>query len=465
MTRTHISLFSYVIAIVCFVGFPSTAQACSCASDDSVRDAFGGASAVFVGEVVGSLEQKTLTDTAGQTTTYDVGEIYFSVQEVFSGVEGRKKVTIHSGTGGGDCGYWFQRNTRYLIYAYGEPNKRLSTNICTRTRPLDEATDDLTVLRQLPVKGSGVIIAGRVTEAGPRGIDNMSQQTWGLANIPVTITRKQGKPIRLKTDGDGRYEVTGLRPGEYTVAVVLPPQYLQTDFLVKTVKVHDRGSAHNSFYAMPDNRVSGQIVDLEGKPVPKAKLVLVNSKRVGPLTIFDEMGTEYGDDPNGKFEFTEIPPGEYLLGYNLTDSPDQEQPYPQTYYPGVQDRTQATVIKLGVGDQRKDLVFRLPAKLRERTIEGTVLWPNGEAAGGIEVYLVDSTRPDRGVARASTDDAGHFSLVGYEGLSYWVWAGIDVPKPVHAEPHWIKDEGDVAGLRLVVTAEGNSFWTYFEEKK
>src|ERR1041384_5715529 len=106
------------------------AYACSCVRPGPPCNYYGDAAAIFLGRVVGSVERKTSVDANGNKTVYDVGTIRFLMQENYKGVSGYE-VEIHSGTGGGDCGYWFLRNESYLVYAYrsSEDNK-LYTNIC-----------------------------------------------------------------------------------------------------------------------------------------------------------------------------------------------------------------------------------------------------------------------------------------------------------------------------------------------
>src|SRR5690606_22193376 len=43
------------------------------------------------------------------------------------------------------CGYTFEKNTSYLVYAR-ESEGRLHVSLCSRTRPMAEAADDLVVL-------------------------------------------------------------------------------------------------------------------------------------------------------------------------------------------------------------------------------------------------------------------------------------------------------------------------------
>lgn len=437
------------------------AIACSCIPERPACESFGNATAVFVGKVVGAARQIPVKNGDGTTTTYDAEAVYFEIEEAFSGVKGRKRVTIYSGTGGGDCGYWFLRGEHYLVYAYGDSGKALSTNICTRTRPMSSAGEDLKFLRQLPVEGSGIRIHGRV---GKPGFDsNGARKMEGLAGIAVTITNKQGRRIELVTDSNGSYEVTGLKGGEYEVRADLPEYYYRDEYLTRRIRVFDRGCAREDFAAIPNGQLSGRIVDAEGNPVKNAKIVLIKPDVKGYLTTRDDIAVDYVDNEKGRFELNQIPPGEYLLGLNVTSSPAAGEPYPPTYYPGVRERAQATIIKVGLGEKLPEHILRLPPKLSERIIQGVVVWPDGSPAAGAQVHLTDENHPGWIVnGTVETDASGRFTLIGYEGISYRVLAYIYKPRPMHAEPPLISSGGAVTGLRLVLSSEDSLCEHYYE---
>src|SRR6185369_8419633 len=151
--RSQSSLTLIGLATVVMMSLAGAGNACSCGRELPPCEAFSGASAVFVGRVLDAAQQNEIKNDDGTRSIYDVGAIRFEVKESFLGVT-RNSVVIHSGTGGGDCGYWFKRGETYLVYAYGKPDE-LSTGICTRTRPVAKAEEDLAFLRNLPKKGSG----------------------------------------------------------------------------------------------------------------------------------------------------------------------------------------------------------------------------------------------------------------------------------------------------------------------
>lgn len=476
-------LLSLALAVCALAAAPE-AYACSCMSRRPVCDAFGGADAVFVGKVVGAAEQKTETEDDGTKITYDVGSIYFAVEEAFSGVKAGTRVTIRSGTGGADCGYWFKRGERYLVYAYGDAKKGLHTNVCTRTSTLAAAAADLPFLRSLPPEGAGVRLYGAVIKypfeardkgerREPAGEDGQPKAE-GIAGITVTIEDAKGRQREVVTDAEGRYEVQGLKPGEYEVSAALPDYYYKSELSKHEIIVRDRGCAEASFDAIPDGRITGSVLDAEGKPLPKAKVVLIHADAGDYLTMDDEVATDYvGEDERGRFELGQVPPGEYLLGLNVTFSPDEDEPYAPTFYPGVRDRALATVIKVALGQKLKDYVLRAPPRLTERTVQGFVHWPDGTPAVGAHVHLTDRNHPGW-IANGSTqtDAQGRFTLTGFDGITYWVLASMyasqtgpaEKRRETHAEPPSVTLTSNVSGLKLVLTSEGTLCKHYYTEK-
>jgi len=58
-------------------------------------------------------------------------------------------VQIHTGYGGGDCGFGFVLGNQYLVYAYG-PGNELGAGICSRTAEATNTAEDLAYLSTLP---------------------------------------------------------------------------------------------------------------------------------------------------------------------------------------------------------------------------------------------------------------------------------------------------------------------------
>jgi hypothetical protein len=97
------------------------------------------AKAVFVGEVIG-LREATREDERHHSAPY---VFQIRVERYWKGVKTQEiDISAMGVTRGGCCDIALSEGHKYLIYVVG---KSLSTG-CTRTRPLEQASEDLKIL-------------------------------------------------------------------------------------------------------------------------------------------------------------------------------------------------------------------------------------------------------------------------------------------------------------------------------
>jgi len=354
--------------------------------------------------------------------------------------------------GGGDCGYDFKVGQSYLVYAHREKDSQtLVATICSRTRPLDEASEDLAYIRSLPSAPPGATIHGpvqgfrRTLEAG--GVERLGP----LSGVRIELA-SDGVRQETQTDAFGEYRFEHLPPGKYSVQM-LAPEGLAPARTEQQVEVFDKGCALVGFSLQPDTSLSGALVDEYGEPAAKIKVDLV---------LASEVDAEYQrnalfayTDEAGDFRFAFIPPGEYLLGVRLSRINEPQFPYPRMFYPGVSNLDQARKIQIAEGEVLTGYHLRLPHTLAQRKIEGEVLWPDGTPAPEAWISLTEVEYADRSLAYggdAKVDQHGHFSVTAYEGLRYAIKAVINIPNGQrHAEPVQVPGNGHVTGIRLILS--------------
>jgi len=130
------SIFFVVIAsaILCPL---DNGHACSCIEPPPPLEALAQSDAVFSGKVT----------VIGQNSDDFSIRFQFAVVDVWKGVTTAETQVI-TATNSAACGFEFQADERYLVYAYQDENGELNTNICTRTRLLEYAEDDIAALGQ-----------------------------------------------------------------------------------------------------------------------------------------------------------------------------------------------------------------------------------------------------------------------------------------------------------------------------
>jgi hypothetical protein len=101
-------------------------MACNCQRPGSPREELQRVDTVFSGEIINVSEGSR-------------GKIEFKVEKFWKGPRA-KRISIRRYEQS-ECAYPFVVGKKYLVYAYGK--EILSTHVCTRTRDLDKASDDL----------------------------------------------------------------------------------------------------------------------------------------------------------------------------------------------------------------------------------------------------------------------------------------------------------------------------------
>jgi hypothetical protein len=163
---------------------------CSCLPPDPPCQAYGAASAVFVGLVT--------------SVSFDRNNLVacFTLEQPYKGVEGTE-VEVFTARSGAACGFGFASGHRYLVYAYRRSeNERLSTNLCTRTRHLSHAGEDLEYINNMANAAPGSTIYGTV-KLYSRDMGKMRDVSRPMAGMTIVI-EGQNNRFEIVTDGEGR---------------------------------------------------------------------------------------------------------------------------------------------------------------------------------------------------------------------------------------------------------------------
>jgi hypothetical protein len=157
--KRHVTI---LLALLFIFVATSSALGCSCEKTSSVSKALKQADAVFSAKFVGAEYRKGIVDglrrimegREGKKTEYEVLVLKFEIEHWWKGTPVNEVILITETTRDADggktssnCEYAFEEGEDYLVYAdNGESG--LETSICTRTKRLKEAEQDLKVLRK-----------------------------------------------------------------------------------------------------------------------------------------------------------------------------------------------------------------------------------------------------------------------------------------------------------------------------
>ena len=403
--------FLVAFALIVFA-FAAETNACQCAGPGQPCEAYGDASAVFVGTVTFASSIKIKE--AGHEFTNRL--IRLHVDRPIRNVE-TSDVEVVTGLGEADCGFGFRLGGQYLVYAYSRDG-RLETSICTRTRPLSDATADLEYIKGLSKAAPGGMIFGQAMLRRPSRGEEYPLPPLKDAKIVIKGPDKQ---FERKTDAEGEYSISGLPPGKYKVRIELADGLSIYNPEVE-VELLDRGCRAAYFEAQPDTRITGKVLDAQGMPAADVLMELV------PFSREDKSYPEFvRTDKEGRYAMKLLKPARYYLGVRIHGSAGSSYvPYPQTYYPGVKDRSQATVITIAEGQRIELEELILPARFIERTLNGIVVDPDGTPVAGAVVWLKERQYNDEDMPyRRETDSEGRFSYPVYEGIKYELNANVE----------------------------------------
>lgn len=389
--------------------WPVSADACSCVVPDLPCEAAWRDDVVFSGRVV-SLDSSAPGGGARG--------VEFEVIQNFRGPHVR---TIVVGSGGG-CSYSFRIGESYLVYA-SEVQGTLTTSMCTRTRPLRDAADDLAYLRSLsavtPRSPARVVGTVRIWEppilvnGDPRPMAS-KRRPKPVPHVMVTATG-EGGVFSARTNEHGEYELVGLPLGKYEISPDAPDGYRSVS---RAVELFDpRGCGRTDLIVKSDGRVTGRVVDSRGRPVPGLPLALVlradvNKRGVGINRV------QGWTAANGAFEFHLVPPGEYLLGTDAVVGVDGRLTFPRVFYPGVISPPAAETVVVPEAERVQLLDFVVPETITLVTVRGIVVDTEGRPQAAGIVLRDDTEGPNTIGPKLMTANDGRFAFSLVPGARY-----------------------------------------------
>lgn len=425
--------------------------ACSCIGVSTPCAAAGASAAAFTGTVVSIVNAPPpiVAPAASPTQTGRLPASRFAgspqlprslrtvrirIGEVLSGVEpGQQEIEILTGLGGGDCGYPFQTGADYVVYAYKNSDGHLETGICSRTRPLAQAGEDLAYFHSMASASSTGTLRVQTGFPGRPGIRG--------AGI---IAEQGGSRYRSLTNDAGDAVFADLPAGNYRI-------HAESDGDLPDdpgVQLGSKGCAALTLFRAL--RLVGRVTTRSGEPAVRIEVQF--------RSVQDSQGGGVMTDQDGRYEIRILRPGQYYLGVSLNHTPSRDTPYRRWLYPGTDDPALATAIDFSGKPETRTFDFTLPDQQSRRTIDGFVVTRDGQARPRAVVTVLDDSQ--NVIGQAFADVKGFFSLNVFTGTPYRlhaVWPGNMPGEAASALPIDIPPGSDELNLRLELTQPGNSF--------
>ncbi len=273
--------------------------------------------------------------------------------------------------------------------------------------------------------------------------------------------QSSGSNYTTTTDTDGRFRVEKMAAGQYRIYLE-KTGYAEINARGRKsdghlVSIHDGEAIKDVLLQMlPTAIISGRIVDEDGDPMPDAVVFVQRKKAGGKL---ETAGSERTNDL-GEYRFHGLFPGRYVIvvmpppdmrDYDrqhektAKDAAQNDMRYLTTYYPGVNDPAQASVVALRAGDELPVNITMFPA--RTYRVRGIV---TGIPAGQ-KVSVALTSPVNQMILRSSeAEESGRFEVRGVPPGAYIAQAAIGAEDALLSARQRVEVVGaDVEGIKLV----------------
>jgi hypothetical protein len=244
-------------------------------------------------------------------------------------------------------------------------------------------------------------ISGRVTRSGrpaPNLRLEIRDRTLYKPPDREAAARREAQIEIPLTDHDGRYTITGLSVGKYSLSIRIQG-YILEDGSSESSYIHSReiSIGEGQDHAIVDFRfirggvITGNVTFANGKPAM--------DRRVHVMSV-DERGQRFPDtskwrmesyqtDDRGVYRFYSLLASHYLVSVTAPERPDGSGTMiddPPVYYPGTTIESGAKVVAVTHGEETANIDIRLrEAKLRYRAAGRVVDEETGKSVSGLPI--------------------------------------------------------------------------------
>lgn len=153
------------IALCAWLLSPACVFACSCMPPGPPATELMQSSAVFAGRVINISQPAIISSSADPTT------VTFAVSSVWKGPT-TQTIVVETSRDSASCGYPFAQDQEYLVYARSD-GALLTASLCSATKPLSEAQNDIVELGQVATATSDLTGAAPTSPGAPSSISRI----------------------------------------------------------------------------------------------------------------------------------------------------------------------------------------------------------------------------------------------------------------------------------------------------
>jgi hypothetical protein len=262
--------------------------------------------------------------------------------------------------------------------------------------------------------------------------------------VPVVASLNSNSPGQkppfgtASTDDEGRYSITGLAAGRYSVAPYQPtsvlPERTIFDTGSKSVTLSENESAANIDFTLSAGAViTGRITGSDGRPLIEQRINVESAD--GKQSFGGIFGGEmYRTDDRGIYRIYGLPAGSYFVSVGeapvsniITIGGSTNSNVPHTYYPGVTEKADAKLLEMTDGSTESAIDISVGDREKTYSISGRMVdQTTGKPVADVPAaYGLVQSGNSIGAFGTSTnsDVSGQFKINSLKPGRYAVFAG------------------------------------------
>ena len=196
-----------------------------------------------------------------------------------------------------------------------------------------------------------------------RGVVVAADDSRPLRRASVRVTAPElGEPKSTTTDPSGRYEISNLPAGRYTVTVsrsgyvTISHGQTRPNEMGRPIEIADGQTVERINFALPRGAaITGRVVDEYGEPLAGVNVAPMQMRFVNGRLQPMMSGPGMNQTPDtGEFRLWGLAPGDYVIQANLMNfggpfETDDRAGYSATYYPNTTEPGRAQTVRVEVG--------------------------------------------------------------------------------------------------------------------
>ncbi|HKX31714.1 MAG TPA: carboxypeptidase-like regulatory domain-containing protein [Blastocatellia bacterium] len=306
-------------------------------------------------------------------------------------------------------------------------------------------------------------VSGRVTFKG----EPLSGATVSIRPENMTGSLDPKSILRGRTDQNGKYRISGLAGGRYSISAAAPGFGLSTDYHSTDLTITDGTDVENlDFELKRGGVITGRVTDSNNRPVVGVPVELMRFYRgqAAPLMRDSSSG---GTDDRGVYRFYGVPAGRYLVNVGVSPAGgaagmrSASSYLPRTFHPNATEQSEAKVIEVGEGTEAAGVDIAVAAAKKTYQIQGRVRSAeDGQPMAGINLLCAYFSGERQeitnwGPSGVRSDANGEFRLQGLLPGRLKLFADFNRESELFSEVEVceIRDQ-DLQGIEIKVKSGG-----------